>query len=107
MGATMAVGVSGAGAGAGARRVFNADMVERLHAVNEVSRRLRALGFEVGQEWVLPPDGGAPMIALRAVSEEGQQCLLGIVRGTVFHTATHLRTAVLGGTRLAWQGYAQ
>jgi len=100
MGQAIDVGLSGSCVTA--RRVFDADMLRRLHALNAASRRLRALGFAVDAEMLAPFDGGAPIIALRGVSDARQRVLLGMVSATTLHVNRGLRTAVLDGARLAW-----
>jgi len=104
MGQAIDVGLSGSCMTA--RRVFDADTVLRLRGMNAVSRRLRALGFAVDAETLMPFDGGLPVIVLRAVPEDGQRILCGLGAITTFHVGKHLRTAVLGGARLAWEDCA-
>jgi len=104
MGQATEVGLSGSCMTA--RRVFDADTVLRLRGMNTVSRLLRALGFAVDAETLMPFDGGLPVIVLRAVPEDGQRILHDLGAITTFHVGKHLRTAVLGGARLAWEDCA-
>jgi len=85
-----------------ARRVFDADTVMRLSGMNAVSRRLRALGFEMSREIVNPSDGGDPMLVLRDVSADSQQILLGMVSANTLDVPQRLRKCCLDGVRLLW-----